>query len=33
MLDRRLENPSALDHRFLGLKQSLEEAVKDHSAL
>ncbi len=30
-LDR--ENPSAVDDRFLSLKASLEDAVRDHSAL
>jgi uncharacterized oxidoreductase len=27
------ENPAAIDERFLGLKRSLEVAVKDHAAL
>jgi hypothetical protein len=27
------ETPSAVDDRFLGLKQSLEEAVRDQSAV
>ncbi|MGH8599177.1 MAG: SDR family NAD(P)-dependent oxidoreductase [Burkholderiales bacterium] len=27
------DDPAAIDERFLGLKQTLEDAVKDHSAL
>jgi short-subunit dehydrogenase len=33
MIALNRDNPSAVDERFLGLKSSLEEAVKDHSAL
>lgn len=33
MIALNRENPSAVDDRFLGLKTSLEEAVRDHSAL
>ncbi|SON55172.1 putative oxidoreductase SadH [Hartmannibacter diazotrophicus] len=33
MIALNRENPSAVDDRFLGLKESLEEAVRDHSAL
>jgi len=33
MIALNRENPAAVDERFLGLKPSLEEAVKDHSAL
>lgn len=33
MIALNRDNPSAVDERFLGLKATLEEAVKDHSAL
>lgn len=33
MIALNRENPSALDDRFLGLKDALEDAVSDHSAL
>lgn len=33
MIALNRENPSSVDDRFLGLKESLEEAVRDHSAL
>lgn len=33
MIATNLENPAALDERFLGLKPALAEAVRNHSAL
>jgi len=33
MITANRDNPGAVDERFLGLKQALEEAVSDHSAL
>jgi short-subunit dehydrogenase len=33
MITLNRENPAAIDERFLGLKATLEEAVRDHSAL
>ncbi len=33
MIALNRENPAAVDERFLGLKQALEVAVKDHAAL
>jgi NAD(P)-dependent dehydrogenase (short-subunit alcohol dehydrogenase family) len=33
MITLNRNNPAAVDERFLGLKPTLEEAVKDHSAL
>jgi hypothetical protein len=33
MLELNRTDPAAMDARFLGLKPSLEAAVRDHSAL
>jgi uncharacterized oxidoreductase len=33
MIALNLDNPAAVDERFLGLKPALEDAVKGHSAL
>jgi uncharacterized oxidoreductase len=33
MIALNRDNPAAIDERFLGLKPTLEEAIKDHSAL